>query len=72
MQDMADAEIDRDRVPGRADAERIDMTAGKTVYHVRRRQHHETDILVGIDAAGSHPEPQLIIVGRERKGHAEG
>src|SRR5229473_3475069 len=29
MQDMSDAEIDRDGIPGRADAERIDVTAGK-------------------------------------------
>ena len=71
MQDMADAEIDRDGIPGRADAERIDMTVGETVHHVRRRQHHQTHVFVGIDAAGGHPEPQLIIVGRERKRHAE-
>ena len=72
MQDMADAEVDRDGIPGCADAERVDLTAGETVDHVRRRQHHETDVLVWIDAAGRHPEPQLIIVGGERKGHAKG
>ena len=72
MQDVADAEVDRDRIPGRADAERIDLAAGQAVDHVGRRQHHQMNVLVGIDAAGGHPEPQLIIVGRERKGHAEG
>ena len=72
MQDVADAEIDRDRIPGRADAERIDLPVGEAVHHVGRRQHHETHVLVGIDAARRHPEPQLVIVGRERKGHAEG
>src|SRR5216684_5908244 len=29
MQDMADAEVDRDGIPGRADAERVDVTAGE-------------------------------------------
>ena len=72
MQDVADAEIDRDRIPGRADAERIDLAAGEAVDHVGRRQHHQPHVLVGIDAARRHPEPQLVIVGRERKGHAEG
>ena len=72
MQDMADAEVDRDGIPGRADAEGVDMTVGETVHHVGRRQHHEANVLVGIDAAGGHPEPQLIIMGRERKRHAEG
>ncbi len=50
MQDVADAAIDRDRVPGRADAECVDLAAGDAVHHVGRRQHHETNILVGIDA----------------------
>ncbi len=72
MQDVPDAEIDRDRVPRRADAERIDMAVGEAVHHVRRRQHDEPHVLVGIDTAGGHPEPQLVIVGRERKRHAEG
>ncbi len=72
MQDVADAVIDRDRIPGRADAERVDVSVGETVHHVGRRQHHQPDVLVGIDPAGRHPEPQLIIVGREWKRHAEG
>ena len=72
MQDVADAEIDRDRIPGRADAEGVDMAVGEAVDHVGRRQHHEPDILVRIDPARRHPEPQLIIVGGKRKGHAEG
>jgi hypothetical protein len=29
-------------------------------------------ILVGVDAACGHPEPQLVIVGREREGHGKG
>ncbi len=72
MQDVTDAEIDRDRVPGRADAERIDMAIGEAVHHVGRRQHHEANVLVGIDPACRHPEPELVIVGRERERHAEG
>ena len=72
MQDVADAAIDRDRIPGRADTERIDLTAREAVDHEGRRQHHQAHVLVGIDAARRHPEPQLIIVGRERKRHPEG
>ncbi len=72
MQDEADAEIDRDRVPRRADAEAVDMPVGEAFDHVGRRQHDEPHVLVGIDAAGRHPEPQLIVVGRERERHAEG
>jgi len=60
---VADAEIDRDGIPGRADTERIDLAAGKTIHHIGRRQHHHMNILIGVDAAGGHPEPQLIIVG---------
>ena len=72
MQDIADAEIHRDRIPGCADAERIDLPAGEAVDHVGWRQHHQPHVLVGIDAAGRHPEPQLVIVGGERESHAEG
>ena len=36
------------------------------------RQHHQPHVLVGIDAGRRHPEPQLVIVGRERESHAEG
>ena len=72
MQDVADAEIDRDRIPGRADAERIDMAVGEAVHHVGRRQHHQPNVLVGIDPARRHPEPKLVVVGGERERHAEG
>ncbi len=72
MQDVADAEIDRDRIPRRADAEAIDMLVGEALDHVGRRQHDEPHVLVGIDAARRHPEAQVIIVGRERERHAEG
>ena len=72
MQDVADAEIDGDRIPGRADAERVNMAIGDAVDHVGRRQHHKPDILIRIDATGGHPEPELIVVGGERKRHAEG
>ena len=68
---LALAEIDRDRIPGRADAERIDLTAGETIHHVGRRQHHHMNVLIGVDAAGGHPESQLVIMGGERKGHTE-
>ena len=72
MQDVADAFVDRDGIPGRADAERIDMPIGKAVHHVRRRQHDQPHVLVRIDAPGRHPEPQLVVMGGERKGHGEG
>ena len=72
MQDVADAEIDRDRIPRRADAERVDMSVLQALHHVGRRQHDEAHILVRIDAARRHPEAQMIIVRRERKRHAEG
>ena len=36
MQDVADAEVDRDRIPGRADAERIDLAAGQGTSTVQR------------------------------------
>ena len=72
MQDVSDTEIDRDRVPRRAYAEGINMAAGEAVHHVGRRQHHQPHVLIGIDTAGGHPEPELIVVGRERERHAEG
>src|SRR5215471_20747714 len=65
VQDKADAEIDRDRVPGRTNAKSIHLPVGKTFDHVRGRQDHETDILVGIDAASRHPESQMVVVGVE-------
>src|SRR5207237_2624247 len=68
MQDLADAEIDRDRIPRRTDAEGVHVSLGKAVHHVRRRQHHEPDILVRIDPTRRHPESQLILVGGKRKG----
>ena len=27
------------------------MTVGETVHHIRRRQHHQANVLVGIDEA---------------------
>ena len=72
MQDEADAEIDRDRIPRRADAEAVDMPVGEALDHVGRRQHDQPHVLVGIDAAGRHPEAQMIIVRGERERHAEG
>ena len=72
MQNASHPEIDRDRVPGRSDAEAVDLRAGEAFHHIGRRQHYEAHILIGIDAGRRHPEPQLIIVGRERKGHTEG
>jgi hypothetical protein len=71
MQDVADAEIDRDRIPGRADAERVDMLVLQTFHHVGRRQHDHADVFIRVDAAGRHPEAQVIIVRGEREGHAE-
>ena len=41
MQDVGDAEVDGNRIPGCADAERIDLAAGKTVDHIGRRQHDQ-------------------------------
>ena len=72
MQDEADAEIDRDRIPRRADAEAVDVPVGEALHHVGRRQHDEAHVLVRIDAARRHPEAQMIIVRRERERHAEG
>jgi len=48
------------------------VSVGEAVDHIGRRQHDQTDILVGIDAPGRHPEAQMIVVGREREGHPEG
>ena len=62
MQDEADAEIDRDRIPRRADAEGVDMLVGETLYHVRRRQHDEAHVLVRVDTARRHPEAQMVVV----------
>ena len=72
MQDEADAEIDGDRIPRRADAEGVDVPVGEALDHVGRRQHHEPHVLVRVDAARRHPEAQVIVVRRERKRHAEG
>ena len=72
MEDAANAGIDRDRIPRRADTEAIDMTVGETLHHVRRRQDDKPHIVVGIDAAGRHPVAQLVIMMRKRKRHAEG
>jgi hypothetical protein len=72
MQDVPDAEIDRDGIPRRADTEAIDMSVLQTLHHVRRRQHHEPHVLVRIDAARRHPEADVIVVRRIRKRHAEG
>ena len=71
MKDTSNTEFDRERIPRCADAEAVHLSAGKAIHHVGRRQHHQPHILIRIDAAGSHPETQLIIVRRERKGHAE-
>ena len=48
------------------------MPVLEALDHEGRRQHHEPHILVRIDAARRHPEPELVVVGRERKGHAKG
>jgi len=48
------------------------MAAREAVHHVRRRQHHEANILIRIDAGSRHPETQLVIVVGERECHAEG
>ena len=48
------------------------MAAGQALHHVGRRQHHEADVFIGVDAARRHPEPQLVVMGRERKRHCEG
>ena len=72
MQDTADAGFHRHRIPRRADAEAVDLPVGEAVDHIRRRQHHQPHILVRIDAAGRHPEPQLVIMVGEREGHAKG
>ena len=72
MQDVADAEIDRDRIPRRADAEAVHVPVLQALHHVGRRQHDEAHVLVRIDAARRHPEAQVIVVRRERKRHAEG
>ena len=69
---VSPAKIDRNRIPGRADAEPIDMAVGQALHHVGRRQHHEMHVFVGIDAARRHPEAQMIVVRRERERHAEG
>jgi len=71
LQDVADAEIDRDRIPRRADAEAVHMLARQAVDHVGRRQHHQAHVLVRIDAARRHPQAKLIVVVGERKRHAE-
>ncbi len=62
MKDVPDAEIDRDRIPGRSHAKGIDVPVGEAVHHVGRRQHHEPHVFVGIDTTGSEPEAQLIVV----------
>jgi hypothetical protein len=72
IQDVADATIDRDRIPGIGDAERIDLSLSKTVHHIGQRQHDQPNVLLGIDASRRNPEPQLVIVGGKRKGYAEG
>ncbi len=71
VEDVTNSAIDRDRIPGGTDAEPVDMAVSKAVDHVGRRQHHETNIFVGIDARGRHPEPQLVIVRGKRKRHSE-
>ena len=63
VQDEPDAEIDRDRVPGRADAESLDVLVGEALDHVGRRQNDQANVLVRINAARRHPESQMIIVG---------
>ena len=45
------------------------MLVGEALHHIGRRQHDQPHVLIGIDAAGRHPEPQMIIVSGERKGH---
>jgi len=50
VQDKADAEIDRDpSFQGAPTQNPSHLPVGKTFDHVRGRQDHETDILVGID-----------------------
>ena len=72
MQDMADAAIDRDRIPGRADAEASTCPLARLSAMKGGGSTTMLDILVGIDAADRHPEPKLIIVGGEREGHPKG
>jgi len=52
MQDAANAEIDGNRIPRRADAESVDVAVGQALHHERRRQYDEMHVLVGIDTAG--------------------
>ncbi len=59
-------------VPGRADAEAVKMAALEALHHEWRRQDDEVHVAAGIDAARLHPEPELVVVAREREHMPEG
>ena len=69
--DATDARSDRNAAPRFADAEAIDLTFAQRVDQQRRRYHHQSHVLVGIDAAGREPIAQQVVMARKRIDHRQ-
>ena len=69
--DHADARLHGQAVPGFTHAEAIDLAAAQRIDQQRRRQHHQPDVVIRVDAAGDEPVAQLVVVARERKHHRQ-
>src|SRR5262245_35012925 len=63
--DATDTDRDRQTVPWLANAKAVDLPLAHRVDQERRWNHHESNVMIRIDAAGGEPVTQLVVVAGE-------
>ncbi len=60
MQGAPQPLLDSGGIPGRADAEAVNLAGLEAFHHVGRGQNNNPSVVGRIDAGGCYPEPQLL------------